>query len=483
MKNKNLFKVLGITLLVVVLLTWLLPVGQYSGSGLEYADRAQVGLMELIKYPITTFSIFINIAVLLLVIGGFYGIVNKTGVYKSFLDGIVKKFKGKEQTFLIVVMVVFALLSALTGLTLPLFLLLPMIVSLLLLMGYDKLVALAATIGSIVMGMIGSVYGYFISGLVATNFNLKVHYAMINRIALLVVVLGLFMFFVLKYARKVKKDKKESILEEQGEDALLMDTNKAKKSTTPFVVIFVILLLLVFIGMFPWNLVFGTKLFTDLHTAITSVNIGNFAVFSTILGNTSAFGAWAVDANGTANQLEGFVPIILLLIIAGLIIGWIYSVKGKDMFEGFVEGMKKMIAPAVIAVLVNVILVITVYHPFYLAIVKFLLGLTKGFNFISMTVLAAIGSFLNVDMLYLAQNTIPFITQAITKSTMYPIMAMIFQSIYGLVMLVAPTSVMLMAGLAYMEVPYTKWLKFIWKVLLQILIAVIIIILISMLFV
>ena len=86
-------------------------------------------------------------------------------------------------------------------------------------------------------------------------------------------------------------------------------------------------------------------------------------------------------------------------------------------------------------------------------------------------------------MLYLAQNTIPFITQAITKSTMYPIMAMIFQSIYGLVMLVAPTSVMLMAGLAYMEVPYTKWLKFIWKVLLQILIAVIIIILISMLFV
>ena len=36
-------------------------------------------------------------------------------------------------------------------------------------------------------------------------------------------------------------------------------------------------------------------------------------------------------------------------------------------------------------------------------------------------------------------------------------------------MLFAPTSVILMVVLSYLDIPYTKWIKTIWKLLLEIL--------------
>ena len=40
---------------------------------------------------------------------------------------------------------------------------------------------------------------------------------------------------------------------------------------------------------------------------------------------------------------------------------------------------------------------------------------------------------------------------------------------YGLTMLVAPTSVILMGILTYLDIPYTKWLKTVWKLVLELL--------------
>jgi uncharacterized ion transporter superfamily protein YfcC len=44
---------------------------------------------------------------------------------------------------------------------------------------------------------------------------------------------------------------------------------------------------------------------------------------------------------------------------------------------------------------------------------------------------------------------------------------------YGLVSLIAPTSILLIIGLVYYDIPYTTWLKFIWRLLLKLIILVI----------
>ena len=50
-----------------------------------------------------------------------------------------------------------------------------------------------------------------------------------------------------------------------------------------------------------------------------------------------------------------------------------------------------------------------------------------------------------------------------------PVIAFIFQVMYGLAMLLAPTSILLFPGLSYLDVKYKDWLKYIWKYALVVL--------------
>ena len=85
MKRHNTIKVVLVTLLVFMLLSWILPAAYFSGS---YADqgRVQMGLFDLFSYPTTAISYFGYIAVFILVVGGFYGILNTIPAYRTLLD-------------------------------------------------------------------------------------------------------------------------------------------------------------------------------------------------------------------------------------------------------------------------------------------------------------------------------------------------------------------------------------------------------------
>ena len=58
MKKHNTVKVVLITLLVFVLLTWILPAAYFSGQYVEQG-RVQMGLFDLLNYPLTALSYFI----------------------------------------------------------------------------------------------------------------------------------------------------------------------------------------------------------------------------------------------------------------------------------------------------------------------------------------------------------------------------------------------------------------------------------------
>ena len=92
MKKHNTFKVVLITILVFMLLTWILPAAYYS-NGYVDQGRVQMGIFDLFNYPITALSYFGYIAIFVLVVGGLYGVLNKISAYRVILDKIVSKFK------------------------------------------------------------------------------------------------------------------------------------------------------------------------------------------------------------------------------------------------------------------------------------------------------------------------------------------------------------------------------------------------------
>ena len=166
-----------------------------------------------------------------------------------------------------------------------------------------------------------------------------------------------------------------------------------------------------------------------------------------------------------------FLPMglsILLLVI-------IYRVKLDDVFEGFMEGAKKALVPALISILLYSILVLVTYHPFQTTIYKAVLDLSKGFNIATTTIVAVLAGLFNSDIAYSFQSIAPYYTSVVTNADNYQLAAVIFQSMYGLTMLVAPTSLVLMGILSYLNVSYKEWFKSVWKLLLELFIVLLIV--------
>ena len=203
MKKHNVIKVVLVTILIFLLLSWILPAAYYSG---EYVDqgRVQMGLFDLFNYPLTAIAYFGYITFFLVLVGGFYGILYKIPAYRSFLEGIVEKVKGKEIACLSVLVVIISLLVSVCGLHIGFALFIPFVVSLVLLMGYDKITALFVTVGAISAGLMGTTYAYNNLSVLTQTFSLKIDYNLGVRFIILLVGVVLVIFNMIMYNKSNK---------------------------------------------------------------------------------------------------------------------------------------------------------------------------------------------------------------------------------------------------------------------------------------
>ena len=160
MKKHNLLKVTLLVLLLVVIGTWFLPVYTVSSAseGFTIQESIKVGLFNLASYVGIVLQVFGPVLLYVLSIGALYGVLYQIPQYRMLLDKIADGFKGKEWLFMTIVGVVFALLSSMAGLSVVLMLLFPFVISVILLMGYDRTTAALLVVGSVIAGLIGSVF-------------------------------------------------------------------------------------------------------------------------------------------------------------------------------------------------------------------------------------------------------------------------------------------------------------------------------------
>ena len=201
MKKNNLFKILGIVLAGYVLLSWLVPI-VVSIFGWKVEASYQIGLTKFGSTFIDAFAGFSNVIVFLLLIGGLYAVMDATGAYKPAIEKLAEKFKGKEKLVLITIIVLMAIISSITGLELGLLILFPFIISLVLMMGYDKIIALVATFGATIVGMYGATYAGTLYGYLDGFMQTKPTDNILAKVILFVLALGLLIGFTLIYMKK-----------------------------------------------------------------------------------------------------------------------------------------------------------------------------------------------------------------------------------------------------------------------------------------
>lgn len=537
-RKDNCVKVVLVAIMIFLLLSWIIPAAYYSGEYMDQG-RVQMGLFDLFNYPLTAFSYFGYIALFFILVGGFYGVLYKIPAYRNLLDKVSKNAVGHEYVALAIMILMNAFLVSFCGLHIGIALLIPFEVSIILLLGYDKNVAAMVTVGSIVAGLIGSTFAYGNLSILLESFSLKLDYQIGVRIVLLLMTAVLVLFNTIMYiknnissikiekktVKKVEKNVKEEKVEEDTRVKAKKTTtnnskstkktstsksNSSKKSTAKstksrkndnkaalkdediivvketrnfdedsnfmpevidknqksvFLTCILSLLFIIFVLAFvTWgDNGFKIKLFDDVTSAVTGFELFGFPIFGKILGTINSFGNWTIT--------DLFLPMALALLLLVIV----YSVSFEEAFDGFVTGAKKALLPASLVILLYTILVLVTYHPFQTPIYKAVLGLDKGFNIATSMFVAVLASLFNSDISYSFQSVVPYYVSVVTDIQNYSLSGIIFQAMYGLTMLVAPTSLVLMATLSYLGISYKDWMKNIWKLLLELFIVLIIV--------
>lgn len=466
MKKHNLLKVVLFTILVVCLCAWIFPTGMYSESFI-ISDKTQIGIFDFTSYPMIIFSYFGYVAFYILCVGALYGVLSKIPAYGLLLEKLVNGFKGHETLVLSVITVLIAIITSVTGLSVGVMFLFPFVISLVLLMGYNKNVAALVTVGASVIGTMGITLGFDGVQFFYTTLSseLDIWTEIIAKVVMLIIGIILLLFNLIKYASKTKNKTEKEVIDELVPEKVTVDTSSKKVRIWPIVLVLDVLLILIIMGLIPWEAM-SINVFNDALSAIQDYTLFDFPILDKLLGNVYAFGSWSLY-----NEL----PAVML--ISSIILGVIY-LKFDQFLDGICSGIKKAFKPAIIMSLAYLVLIITTNHSFQLVFVDKVMQLTDSFNVVTASFVAMFTSIFNMESTYVAQRILPYFVGTYTTVELYPLIGIIFQAIYGLTMLIAPTSVVLIGTLSYLDVSYSSWLKNVWKLFLEILAVLLIIFLI-----
>ena len=538
MKKYNTLFVVTLTILIVALLTWILPVTYLNGELVE-AERAQAGIMNIFSYPVFTFYNFIYIFVYIIAIGGFYGLLNKTPAYRLLLDRVSNHIKGREIIWLVITVLFIAIISSFTGFTFETLLVLPFIAAIVLLLGYDKMTAAMITVGSVSAGIIGTTFSSLVAGafneILSTNYNDLIWV----KVVLLVVCSAIIIVNIILHNRKQEREK-------NVEEGFLIPAKVKEKSAKvwPLAVMLIVFILVVILSTIDWSGAFNITFFDTLHENILASKVLSKYVVLTVcalvclynvlysvykkrknlnksehfmskrrLIVTIIFGVFAllallkimfedvfkvtdiltkalelIKVDGLINaftwgKLLGSVQAfgkwtyndyIAVMLILGLVIKFTYHISFEDAISNYGKGIKNVLYGAFVALLSYTVLILISSHPVILTMLKPLLKLTDGLSILWYPICTFVSALFNTDFTYYRYGalTLSYATSYFTSASVYPLCGLITQAMYGLALLVAPTSTILLFNLSILDIKYTTWLKKMWRPILEIVLVI-----------
>ena len=326
-KKKRSFK-LPTAYTVLLAITAIIAIATYFIPGVKKASLA-----DFVMAPITGLQEAIDIAIFVLLIGGFLGVTTKTGALDAGIGNVVAKLKGKELILIPVLMFIFSLGGTSFGMAEETIAFTALVTTTMIIAGFDPLVSVASIILGAGCGVLGSTVNPFlvsvsIGALKGVDISANQVIVIGTGVALWLVSLLISIFFVMNYAKKVHADKSQTLLSDSeirqaneafignksGEEEVIEFTGKRKVVLSLFAFTFVVMVL----GIIPWE-EFGINLFKGTGF-LTGNSLGNWWF--------SDLGMWFV--------------------IMAVVIGLVYRMKEVEIVNAFLDGAAEMVGVALV---------------------------------------------------------------------------------------------------------------------------------------
>ena len=450
------FTILGIVILALAVLSWIVAAAA-PNSGVTPASFATI-----IRSVIDGFSDAAgsgaDLIAFIFAIGGFLGIVKATGALDAGIATLVRKLNGREEILIAVVMFVFSIGGTTYGMceeTVPFYI---MMASTMVAAGMDTLTgALAVALGAGV-GVLGSTINPFCTmAAVAACESVGVAVDTGKMIALGVVLwltsYAVALYFVLKYAKKVKADKGSTFLSLQEQDVMENEFSKnfhvgaALDGKQKLVLwIFGLSFLVMICGFLPWE-DYGINIFSGWSEVI--------------MGEGIPMGYWYFD--------EGAVLFFIMSIVIGVIAG----MPEGEFITTFIAGSADLISVAFIIATARgatVLMGNTGLGEWLVNVIAHTLEGVPGFIYAPLAYILYLPlSFLVPSTSGLAGLSMPIMGPVTSQlGFSVEVMILIFSAANGLINLFAPTAGALMGGLQTAKIEYTTYMKFALKAVIAI---------------
>ncbi len=441
-------------IIVVGIATYIVPAGEYDreqndalgkevpipGTYKQVESNPQ-GPVEWFLAPIAGFydpdsyeASAIDVALFVIIIGGFLGVVTKTGAIDAGIGGAMKRLEGREKWMIPILMALFAAGGTIYGMAEESLAFYMLIIPVMIIAGYDSATGVAIIMIGAGMGTLGSTINPFATVIASNAAGVSFTEGIILRTVILVVGWLICVAFVMRYAERVKQDPSRSIvadMKESNEEHFLKgrDTSQVieltfARSLILFIFVAAFAVMIYGVSVEGWWMARMSALFI-----VASILVGIIARFSetrmTEEDFTNTFVDGARDLLGVALVI-GIARGIVVVMDAGKITDTVLFAA-----EGAVTGLSS-------------IAFINVMYWLQVAL-SFLVPSSSGLAVLTMPIMAPLADFAGVSR---------------------DLVVTAFQSASGLVNLINPTFAVVMGGLAIGRVPYERWLKFMLPLLL-----------------
>ena len=444
------YTILFLLIILVAALTWIIPAGSYdrvmndtvgrevavAGTYQEVVPNEQ-GFVEVMLAPGAGFydpdsyaANAIDVALFVLFLGGFLGIVNATGAIDTGIRSVMRKLEGREIWMIPIMMTLFAIGGTTYGMAEETLAFYAILIPVMIAAGYDAVTGVAIILVGAGVGVLGSTINPFATVIAANAAGIPFTDGMALRFVLLIGGLVICAAYVMRYARRVKADPSLSVVAKQAE--------------------------------------VHRKIFLKPHhdKGADPQLTGTQSVVLIILALTFLVMIWGVSTQGWWMARMG-----ALFLGSAIVIGLFARMGEKKLTSSFIDGARELLGVALVVGLARGIVVImdngliadTILH----SAEQTLAGL-NDLVFINLMFWIQIGmSFSVPSSSGLAVLTMPILAPlADFAGVGRDLTVTAYQSANGLVNLINPTFAVVMGGLAIGRVSHDRWLAFIWPLLL-----------------
>lgn len=392
----------------------------------KLAEARPQGFFEFVQAPIKGIIETADIIFLVLIIGGVVGVVEKSGAFSAGIQWLSEFLKGREYILIISTTSLIALGGTTFGFGEETIAFLPILIPVFLAAKYDALVAVACVFLGSQVGVMASTTNPFSTIIASDAAGIVWTTGLYGRIIMLVICTAVTIIFILRYAKRVKADPRNSIIFDQKneiEKLFSVNSDIVVPKLTSRLKFILLLFILCFIVM-VWGVIALDWWFVEM-TAV-------FFFGAIVIGFLARMKeASFIDSfmNGAGALLGvafiiGLARGISILMSDGLISDTILYQAGS-----FTEGMEE-------GIFINALFIVYNFFAFFVSS-------TSGTAVLTVPIIAPLAD-----------------TVAISRE----IIVNAFQFGHGLFNLINPTGLIL-AFLGVAKIGYGRFLKFIWPLM------------------